>query len=87
MSISVESFFITQFFNITQFFTVFFITQFFNITQFFTGHEFLGYLFTNFNFEYLLSHEGLLTGRLTASSCNQTQIFKWLQMKKNVRAI
>ena len=45
--------------------------------------EFLGNFFTNFIFEKLLSHEALLTGRVTATSNNQTQLYKWkLQMKK-----
>jgi len=38
--------------------------------------EFLGNVFTNFIFEKLLSHETLVTGRVTATSNNQTQILK-----------
>jgi len=48
--------------------------------------EFLGNVFTNFIFEKLLSHEALVTGRVTATSNNQKQLFKWLQIKKIVRA-
>ena len=33
-------------------------------------------VFTNFLFEKRLSHEALVTGRVTASSNNQTQLFK-----------
>jgi len=36
--------------------------------------EFLGNVFTNFIFEKLLSHEALVTGRVTATSNNQTQL-------------
>jgi len=32
--------------------------------------EFLGHVFTNFIFEKLLSHEGLVMGRVTAISYN-----------------
>jgi len=38
--------------------------------------EFLGNIFTNFIFEELLLHETLVTGRGTATSNNQTQLFK-----------
>jgi len=38
--------------------------------------EFLGNVFTNFNFEKFLSHEALVTGRVTAISNNQTQHLK-----------
>jgi len=38
--------------------------------------KFLGNFFTNFIFEKLLSHEALVTGRVTATSNNQTQLFK-----------
>jgi len=38
--------------------------------------EFLGNVFTNFIFEKLLSHEGLVMGRVTATSNKQTQLFK-----------
>jgi len=38
--------------------------------------EFLGKVFTNFIFEKFLSHEALVTGRATATSNNQTQLFK-----------
>jgi len=38
--------------------------------------EMVGNFFTNFIFEKLLSHEALLTGRVTATSNNQTQLFK-----------
>jgi len=34
--------------------------------------EFLGNVFTNSIFEKLLSHEALVTGRVTATSNNQT---------------
>ena len=37
--------------------------------------EFLGNVFTNFRFEKLLSHEALVTGRVTVTSNNQTQFF------------
>jgi len=45
--------------------------------------EFLGNVFSNFIFEKLLSHEAPVTGKVTATSSNQTQLFKQLQMKKN----
>jgi len=48
--------------------------------------EFLGNVFTNFIFAKYLSHEALVTGRVTATSNNETQLFKWLWIKKNVRA-
>jgi len=38
--------------------------------------EFLGNFFTNFIFEKYLSREALVTGRVTATSNNQTQRFK-----------
>jgi len=38
--------------------------------------EFVGNVFTNFIFEKLLSHEALVTGRVTAASNNQTQLYK-----------
>jgi len=38
--------------------------------------EFPGNVFTNFIFEKLLSHEALVTGRVTATSNNQTQFLK-----------
>jgi len=38
--------------------------------------EFLGNVFTSLIFEKLLSHEAPVTGRVTAISNNQTQIFK-----------
>jgi len=38
--------------------------------------EFLGNFFSKFNFEKLLSHEALVMGRVTATSNNQTQLFK-----------
>jgi len=38
--------------------------------------EFLGNIFTNFIFEKLLTHEALVTGRVTVASNNQTQLFK-----------
>jgi len=38
--------------------------------------EFLGNVFTNFIFEKLLSHEVLVTGRVTTTGNNQTQLFK-----------
>jgi len=38
--------------------------------------EFLGNVFINFIFEKILSHEALVTGRVTATSKNQTQLFK-----------
>jgi len=38
--------------------------------------EFLGNVFTNFIFEKFLSHEALVTGRVTATSNNKTQLFK-----------
>jgi len=37
--------------------------------------EFLGNVFTNFIFENFISHETLVTGRVTASNNNQTQLF------------
>jgi len=36
--------------------------------------EFLGNVFTNFIFEKLLSHEALVTGRVTATGNNQTHL-------------
>jgi len=36
--------------------------------------EFLGNVFTKLIFEKLLSHEALVTGRVTATSNNQTQL-------------
>jgi len=36
----------------------------------------LGNAFTNFIFEKLLSHEALMTRRVTVISRNQTQLFK-----------
>jgi len=52
-----------------------------NVTQSFTVKvslvmEFLGNFFSNFIFEKLLSHEALVMGRVTATSNNQTQLFK-----------
>jgi len=44
--------------------------------------EFPGNVFTNFIYEKRLLHEALLTGRVTATSNNQTQLFKELQMKE-----
>jgi len=38
--------------------------------------EFLGNVFTNFIFEKFFAHEALVTGRVTATINNQTQIFK-----------
>ena len=38
--------------------------------------EFLWNVFTNFIFENLLSHEALVTGKLTATSNNQMQLYK-----------
>jgi len=38
--------------------------------------EFLGNVFANFIFEKLLSHEVLVTGRVAATSNNQTELFK-----------
>jgi len=38
--------------------------------------EFPGNVFTNFIFEKLLSREALVTGRVTATSDNQTRLFK-----------
>jgi len=38
--------------------------------------EFLGNVFTNFIFEKLLSHEALVTARVTATNNNQAQLFK-----------
>jgi len=38
--------------------------------------ELLGNVFTNFIFEKILSHEALVTGRITAASNNQTQLCK-----------
>jgi len=38
--------------------------------------EFLRNVFTNFIFEKLLSHEAVVTGRVTATSNNHTQVFK-----------
>jgi len=40
--------------------------------------EFLGNVFVNFIFEKFLSHEALVTGRVPATSHNQTQLLKWL---------
>jgi len=38
--------------------------------------EFMGNFFSNFSFEKLHSHGTLVMGRVTASSNNQTQLFK-----------
>jgi len=38
--------------------------------------EFLGIVFANFLFEKHISHEALEAGRVTATSNNQTQLFK-----------
>jgi len=38
--------------------------------------EFLGNFFSKFIFEKLLSHEALMMGKVTATSNNQTQLFK-----------
>jgi len=38
--------------------------------------EFLGNSFTNFIFDKFLSHEVLMTERVTATSNNQTHLFK-----------
>jgi len=38
--------------------------------------EFLGNVFTNLIFEKSFSNEALVTGRVTATSDNQTQLFK-----------
>jgi len=38
--------------------------------------ELLGNFFTTFIFEKLLPHEALVMGRVTATSNNQTQLFK-----------
>ena len=38
--------------------------------------DFLGNVFTNFIFEKLFSHEAPMTGGVTTTSNNQTQIFK-----------
>jgi len=38
--------------------------------------EFMGNFFSKFIFEKLLSHEALVTGRVTTTSNNQTQLFK-----------
>jgi len=38
--------------------------------------EFMGNVFTNFIFEKFFSHEAVVTGRVTAASDNQTQLFK-----------
>jgi len=38
--------------------------------------EFLGNVFTKFIFEKFLSHEALVMGRVTATSNNETQLFK-----------
>ena len=40
--------------------------------------EFLGNVFTHFIFEKFLSHEALVTGRATATSDNQRQLYKQL---------
>jgi len=38
--------------------------------------EFLGNVLINYIYEKLLSHEALVTGRVTAASNNETQLFK-----------
>jgi len=38
--------------------------------------EFLGNVFDNFIFEKFISHEAMVTGRVTATSNNQTQLLK-----------
>jgi len=47
-----------------------------NVTQSLAGHRISGNFFSNFIFEKLLSHEALVMGRVTATSNNQTQLFK-----------
>jgi len=50
-------------------------------SQSFTGLGILrngNFVFTNFIYEKLLSHDALVTGRVTATSSNQTQLFKQL---------
>jgi len=41
--------------------------------------EFQGNIFTSFIFEKLLLYEALVTGRVTATSNNQTQLFNTLR--------
>jgi len=53
------------------------------LPQYFTAKvslvmEFLANFFSNFIFENLLSHEALVMGRVTATSNDQTQLFKQL---------
>jgi len=43
--------------------------------------EFLGIVFTNFNIEKLLWDEALVAARVTATSKNQTQLFKQASYK------
>ena len=51
--------------------------------------EFLGNVFSNFIFEKRLTHEALVTWSATATSNNQTQLFKYssYKWKTNVWAI
>ena len=44
---------------------------------------FLIHVFIEVIFEKLFSHEAPVTGKVTATCSNQTQLFKQLQMKKN----
>ena len=53
-----------------------------SVYQCFQSMEFLGNVFIYFIFEKLLSYEAVVKGRVTATSNNQTQLFKQLQMKK-----
>ena len=49
--------------------------------------EFLGNVFTNFIFLKRLLHEALVTGRVTTTSNNQTQLSVAIKEKNIVRAV
>jgi len=55
-----------------------FSLKYISVPQSFTGHGISGKRFSNFIFEKLLSDEAPVTGRVTATSNNQTQLFKQL---------
>jgi len=48
--------------------------KYINVTQSFTGDGIAGKCFHQFHFETFLSHQALVTGRVTATSNNQTQL-------------
>jgi len=56
--------------------SIFQLLHFNCVTQSFTGHGISRNCLHLFHFEKLISHETLVTGRVTASTNNQTQLFK-----------